>query len=210
MTKRILLAGGALGAVAVLVLVASVGRGAAQGASAPPDSGFVAPVDVDTAGLPGPRQPVFYRHDVHAGQYQMDCRYCHFAAEVSTSPGLPTIATCMGCHRIVGLQNPEVQKLRQAAASSQPIEWTEIHKLPPFVHFPHMRHVTSNLGTLAGKTTIEKCETCHGPIRQLPQVYQFASLKMGWCISCHTQAQKAAKTEDERQRIRTDCTVCHY
>jgi hypothetical protein len=49
------------------------------------------PLDLDTAGLPGPVQPILYRHDIHAGQYEMDCRYCHFSAEVSFNPGLPTV-----------------------------------------------------------------------------------------------------------------------
>jgi hypothetical protein len=33
----------------------------------------------------------------------------------------------------------------------------------------------------------------------MPQVYQYASLKMGWCITCH-----------EENEASTDCTVCHY
>ena len=31
----------------------------------------------DTARLRGPRQPIFFRHDLHAGQYKMTCQYCH-------------------------------------------------------------------------------------------------------------------------------------
>ncbi len=150
---------------------------------------FVAPADVDTTALPGPVQPIFYRHDIHAGQYQMDCRYCHYAAEVSSSPGIPSVDTCMGCHLLVGAGNPEVAKVQAAAAANEPIPWVEVHTLPPFVHFPHMRHVNAAI----------QCQECHGPIERMPQVYQFASLKMGWCLSCH-----------EDNDVTTDCTVCHY
>jgi hypothetical protein len=50
-----------------------------------------------------------------------------------------------------------------------------IHKVPEYVHFPHMRHVN------AGVT----CQTCHGQIQNMPQVYQYSSLNMGWCVNCH-------------------------
>jgi hypothetical protein len=149
------------------------------------------PVDVDTASLRGPVQPIFYRHDVHAGQYEMDCLYCHFAAEVSSSPGLPTMSSCMGCHLIAGAANSEVQKLREAAAADTVVQWVEVHKLPPFVRFPHMRHVMSDAEM--------ECQDCHGPIEEMPQVYQFASLKMGWCLDCHLEEEAT-----------TDCTACHY
>jgi hypothetical protein len=152
---------------------------------------YIAPVDVDTAGLPGPVQPIFYRHDVHAGQYEMDCRYCHYTAEVSSSPGLPSLDACMGCHLLVGGGNPEVAKVVAAFSEGRPIEWVEVHKLPPFVHFPHMRHVLSD-------AEIE-CQDCHGEVERMPQVYQFASLKMGWCLECH-----------ETEEATTDCTACHY
>lgn len=198
MNQRLALAGGALLLAGAAVAVVAAASGSATG-SQTQMAGYEAPVDVDTAGLPGPRQPIFYRHDVHAGQYQMDCRYCHFAAEQSSSAGIPTLSTCMGCHRIAGLQNPEVQKLQQAFNSAEGVEWVEVHVLAPFVHFPHMRHVNSEKGDFEGLTTTQKCETCHGPIREMPQVYQFSSLKMGWCVDCHRKSE-----------AKTDCTVCHY
>lgn len=199
MRRRVLLAVGILGTVVAAILIVLAPTGSAQQGSAADTPGYEAPVDVDTTGLPGPAQPIFYRHDVHAGQYEMDCRYCHFAAETSFSPGLPTVSTCMGCHIIAGAQNPEVQKLREYWNERRPIEWIEVHVVPPFVRFPHSRHVMSEQGSFADLTVTQKCETCHGPVREMPQVYQFASLKMGWCVTCH-----------EREEVSTDCTVCHY
>jgi len=60
-----------------------------------------------------------------------------------------------------------------------PVPWVRIHKVPEYVHFPHMRHVN------AGVT----CQSCHGQINNMPQVFQYASLNMGWCINCHRQTK---------------------
>jgi len=85
----------------------------------------------------------------------------------------------------------EVKKVQAAWINKKPPEWVRIHALPGFVRFPHMRHIKV-LGT-------ESCATCHGDVRAMPQVYQVATLKMGWCINCHVQRQ-----------VGRDCTLCHY
>jgi hypothetical protein len=155
-------------------------------------------VDVDTAGLPGPRQPIFFRHDIHSGQYEIDCAYCHAYVERAWNPGLPSTASCMGCHLIVGTGNAEVQKLREAHAANQPIEWAEVHRVAQFVRFPHMRHVVN--GEL-------ECKECHGEVERMPQVYQVTSLKMGWCVGCHMDNEY----KDQPGRgVTTDCSACHY
>jgi hypothetical protein len=177
--------------VAAIVLLAGAVPASAQETAVAAED-YIAPVDVDTLGLPGPRQPIFYRHDIHAGQYQMECRYCHFSAEVSIEPGLPTISTCLGCHQLIGSGNPEVEKLRAAALEENPPEWVRIHNLPGHVRFPHMMHVNSTDPEVT-------CQECHGEIERMAQVYQWASLKMGWCIDCHLENE-----------VTTDCTACHY
>lgn len=197
MTTRVITVAASLFLVGAAGVWLAAGR---SGAQAPPAVGrYQAPVDVDTAGLPGPVQPIFYRHDVHAGQFGMDCRYCHFAVEVSPNPGLPTVSTCMGCHLLAGSGNPEVQKLREAWNERRPIEWVEVHRVPPFVRFPHHRHVRSpKLAPESGRIA-DLCAQCHGPVDRMAQVYQYASLKMGWCLDCHKQNQ-----------VSTECTLCHY
>ena len=198
----VLRAVGAIGTGAVLVIVvASASRSdtsTPQQDAAPAIAPYQAPRDLDTGALRGPVQPIFFRHDLHAGQYQMDCQYCHAYVEISPNPGLPSTATCMGCHQIVGAQLPEVQKLRDAASSNTPIEWVEVHETRQFVHFPHHRHVVA--GGL-------DCTTCHGDVARMARVYQFASLKMGWCVSCHERSTYADQPE---RPVTTDCTACHY
>jgi hypothetical protein len=179
----------------LLVCVAPLPGQQPTAAQQPAAAPFTAPEIRDTAGLKGPVQPVFFRHDVHAGQYQLDCKYCHYTAEFAPFPGIPTMKTCMGCHLIAGAAIPEVQKVRQIATSNQVIEWVKVDHLPPFVHFPHMRHVK---GETAVKAQIT-CQTCHGQVERMARVYQVPSLKMGWCLDCH-----------KKNKVTTDCSACHY
>jgi hypothetical protein len=156
---------------------------------------YRAPVIADTGRLKGPRQPIFFRHDIHAGQDQIPCLYCHYSVTVSSEPGIPAVQTCMGCHQVVSGSTPshlaEIQKVRKAWSDKQPPEWVRVHALPGFVHFPHMRHIKA-LGTTA-------CLTCHGDVARTTQIAQVQTLKMGWCIRCHVE-----------RKVARDCTVCHY
>ncbi len=72
----------------------------------------------DTSKLAGPRQPIFFRHDIHAGQDQIPCMYCHYSASVSSEPGIPSLQTCIGCHQLIGGTPPshqaEIKKVRDA------------------------------------------------------------------------------------------------
>jgi hypothetical protein len=61
-----------------------------------------------------------------------------------------------------------------------PIEWTRIHNLPDHAYFNHAQHV--NIGQVA-------CQKCHGPVQEMDVVYQYSSLGMGWCISCHRETE---------------------
>jgi len=59
-----------------------------------------------------------------------------------------------------------------------PIEWPRIHNLPDHAYFNHAQHVS------VGKL---ECQTCHGPVQEMEEVYQYSPLSMGWCINCHRQ-----------------------
>jgi Cytochrome c7 and related cytochrome c/Class III cytochrome C family len=190
----IVLGGVAAGGLAA-VLAFSGTSPQAQQAVAPPDS-LTAPVISDTGSLKGPRQPIFFRHDIHAGQFKIQCQYCHYSVNVSPEPGIPTMQTCMGCHLIVGggdtASKAEIQKLRQAWNEKKPVEWVRVHFLPRHAHFPHQRHVKA-LGPTA-------CVTCHGDVTRMPQVFKVQQVdNMGYCINCHME-----------RGVSRDCTVCHY
>ena len=74
----------------------------------------------DSGSLKGPRQPIFFRHDIHAGQYKMQCQYCHYSVAVSSEPGIPSLQTCMGCHLVIAgsdsSSKTEIKKVRQHGA----------------------------------------------------------------------------------------------
>ena len=195
MRKLPLVVGGAVAAGLLLVMAQGVPSRAQQSGPSAPDS-VAAVATLDTASLRGPRQPIFFRHDRHAGQLKMQCQYCHYTVAVSPEPGIPSIQTCMGCHLVVGGSDSagrtEIRKLREAWNEKQPVEWARIHSLARHVHFPHSRHVNA-LGPNA-------CATCHGDVTRMPQVYKVQNVNnMGWCISCHVERD-----------VSRDCTVCHY
>jgi mono/diheme cytochrome c family protein len=140
--------------------------------------------------VPAPVQPIEFSHAVHAGSYGIDCQYCHADARRGVFAGMPSVARCMGCHKIVAAQgNPEVQKVHEYWNQKQAIPWVRIHKLPGFAYFPHKRHVQVGLA----------CQTCHGPVETMPRVAQVAPLTMGWCVSCHAE-----------RRGPLDCVICHH
>ncbi len=159
-----------------------------------------------------PQQPINFPHTVHVQRLGMNCLYCHYTANKSPDPGLPAVSTCMGCHLIIGptlnpapgvrtkpYKSPELEKLVNyyKGGAGKPVPWVRIHKVPEYVHFPHMRHVN------AGVT----CQTCHGKIQQMPQVYQYSSLNMGWCVSCHVNGYSAQEGEVAAGYARVDSGV---
>jgi len=148
-----------------------------------------------------PLQPVSYSHKLHAGDLQMDCKYCHFGSEKSRKAGIPPLSVCMNCHKTVRADSPQVQKLAAAYAAGEPIPWIRVHNLPDFVVFDHSRHVNRGVA----------CQTCHGPIQEMTEVQQYASLAMGWCVNCHRQynANPPELLRDKHIHASTDCTGCH-
>ena len=100
----------------------------AQQAAAPPDS-LTAPVISDTGSLKGPRQPIFFRHDIHAGQFKIQCQYCHYSVTVSPEPGIPSMQTCMGCHLVIGGSDSAQQDRDPEAAAG--LEREEAGRMGP-------------------------------------------------------------------------------
>jgi hypothetical protein len=193
-TLAIVLGGVGSGGLAAVLAFASPNP-AAQQARSPADS-ISAPVISDTGSLKGPRQPIFFRHDIHAGQFKIQCQYCHYSVDVSSEPGIPSMQTCMGCHLVVAGSDSasriEIRKLRQAWTEKKPVEWVRVHFLPRHAHFPHQRHIKA-LGPTA-------CVTCHGDVSRMPQVFKVNQVdNMGFCITCHVE-----------RGVSRDCSVCHY
>jgi hypothetical protein len=187
---------GGIGATALAALLVSGGAPSQAQQSKPAADSITAPVITDTGSLKGPRQPIFFRHDIHAGQFKMQCQYCHYSVAVSPEPGIPSMQTCMGCHLVVSggdsSAKAEIKKVRQAWTDKKPVEWTRVHFIARHAHFPHQRHIKA-LGPNA-------CTTCHGDVSRMPQVFKVNNVNnMGFCITCHVE-----------RKVSRDCSVCHY
>ena len=142
------------------------------------------------SGLAG--QPFDFPHDVHAGENQIDCQYCHFSAERSMNAGIPAIANCMGCHAFVsGSEDPgAIETLRGYAERGEAIAWDRTYKVADHVQFPHMRHIAAGV----------ECASCHGNVQEIRVIEEVDQpLTMGFCVGCHIE-----------QGASRDCTVCHY
>lgn len=171
-----------------------------------------------------PKQPIAFSHQLHAGQYEIECQYCHTGVEIGKSANIPSANICMNCH--THIQNvggkegisKEIQKIYDAVDNNQPIEWVRIHNLPDLAYFNHSQHVA--VGGL-------ECQTCHGPIEEMEVVYQHSSLTMGWCIDCHRQTDIKSEGNqyyDKLVQLHSDsknslkvkdiggleCAKCHY
>jgi len=127
-----------------------------------------------------PDQPVWFSHKVHAGQNQIDCKYCHFTADNSMHAGIPPVETCLNCHNQVKegkkTGTVEIDKIHAAFENNEPIEWIKVYNLPDHVYFNHAQHV--NVGKL-------DCARCHGDVEKMDEIIQIPDLSMGWCIECH-------------------------
>jgi hypothetical protein len=133
------------------------------------------------------QQPVQFSHKHHVGDDGIDCRYCHSTVETTATAGMPPTQTCMNCHSQIWADSPYLEPVRASFRDNKPIEWQRVHDLPEYVYFNHSIHVAKGVG----------CSTCHGPIDQMPAVYQENTLQMEWCLACHKEPEKFIRPKSE-------------
>jgi len=122
-----------------------------------------------------PKQPVPFSHALHAGELQLDCRYCHYTVERSPVAAVPATSICMNCHSLVGRDKATLAAIRDSASKDRPMHWIRVHNLPDYARFDHSLHLTAGIG----------CSSCHGDVRSMTEVRQVKPLSMGWCLGCH-------------------------
>jgi hypothetical protein len=132
-------------------------------------------------------QPVPFSHQHHVGGMGIDCRYCHSSVERSAVAGVPPTQTCMNCHSQIWSDSPTLEPVRASFRNGTSIAWLKVNDLPDFVYFDHSAHVNKGVG----------CTTCHGPVDQMPLVYQHASLQMEWCLACHRAPERFVRPTDQ-------------
>ncbi len=141
---------------------------------------------VTYAGVRKP-QPVPFSHQHHVAGLGIDCRYCHTSVETSSFAGIPPTKTCMNCHSQIWTNAQLLEPVRASYRSGESLQWTRVNQLPDFVFFNHSIHVTKGVG----------CNTCHGPVDQMPLMYQAESLQMEWCLECHRDPGKNLRPRDQ-------------
>jgi hypothetical protein len=159
-----------------------------------------------------PKQPIFYSHKVHAGINQINCIYCHSAAEKGRHAMIPSTNVCMNCHMqineytgaeahpLVTLEGTKVDGTAEIKKLYEFAGWDPAKKdykrdangqvmAKPVewvkIHnLPDHVYFNHSLHVVSGKIA---CQRCHGNIEEMDEVYQFADLSMGWCINCHRE-----------------------
>ncbi len=176
-----------------------------------------------------PKQPIAFSHKLHAGAYEINCKYCHTGVMKGKQANIPSPNICMNCHTQIKQESPEIQKIYAAigydpktasySGKQKPIEWVRIHNLPDLAYFNHAQHV--NVGNI-------ECQTCHGPIQEMEVVKQYSLLTMGWCIDCHRKTEVNTKDNAYYDKLNElhlsakkskmkvedigglECAKCHY
>ncbi len=137
---------------------------------------------------PSTEQPIAFSHRLHAGEYGIDCRYCHRGVDISPVAGVPPMATCQSCHLYIAKERPEIIKLLGYLERNDPVEWVRVYNLPEHVYFPHMMHILAGLD----------CSKCHDNVAAMDRIKRSVSMKMGWCLGCHRDYEASI-----------DCWTCH-
>jgi len=132
-------------------------------------------------------QPVPFSHQHHVTGLGIDCRYCHTSVETSSFAGIPPTKTCMNCHSQIWTNAQLLEPVRASYRSGESLQWTRVNQLPDFVYFNHSIHINKGVG----------CNTCHGPVDQMPLMYQQESLQMEWCLGCHRDPGKNLRPREQ-------------
>ena len=132
-------------------------------------------------------QPVPFSHKHHVMGLGLQCQYCHTSVEQSSFAGIPPTKTCINCHQQIWTNAAYLEPVRESYRTGRSLEWTRVNQLPNFVYFNHSIHVNKGVG----------CNTCHGPIDQMPLTYQYASLQMEFCLDCHRAPEKYLRPREQ-------------
>jgi len=138
---------------------------------------------------PGPQQPVWFSHHLHANNKHINCFFCHPYAGVSQNPGIPPVEKCMLCHSVIASNFKPIVTLRGYYDRREPIPWVRVAAVPDYVHFSHECHIARGID----------CSECHGNIKAMDRVVQVKKFDMNFCVSCHW-----------KYNVSTNCYLCHY
>jgi hypothetical protein len=136
-------------------------------------------------------QPFDFPHDIHTARQIACTEYCHESVSEGPVAGLPSVRTCMSCHRTVATDRPRIQQLTQMQAQGRDFAWRRVfgYPAPSHVRFNHAPHIRSKV----------ECSTCHGNIGAQGVAQRNVEMTMGFCVNCHTE-----------RKASIDCLACHF
>ncbi len=173
-----------VGAVAVLSTVLSVG--------------WLTQPDRFARGF-APAQPIPFSHELHAGTMKISCQYCHSGVDKSRHAGIPSVETCMGCHKVTRTDRPAIQELTRIYNSGEALPWKRVHTLPDHVFFDHRPHVNAGVA----------CQACHGEVQTMKVLTREMGLRMSNCLACHRDPHAALPKDSKITRAAEHCAACH-
>jgi hypothetical protein len=186
MAKRILRIAPALTAAAMAAFFVLVASLTAQQATPPQAAKQMVP-DNPSEHTP-PAQPIAYSHKKHLA-FGLECKKCHTNPEPGKLMTFPATNTCMECHVTIAKEKPAIQKLAGYAKSKQAVPWVRVYSVLPGVAWTHRAHLGAGI----------KCETCHGPVREMEAMSEVTSVTtMYSCLNCH-----------ELNHAKATCDTCH-
>ncbi len=141
-------------------------------------------------------EDIHFNHQKHV-MAGVPCVFCHPGVLDGPVAGLPSMEKCMGCHRSVAVQNEkgqaDIDRLLEYYEEGRALRWVKRVDQPDFVFFNHRAHVTNGVN----------CESCHGNVGGMANVYPVYRLNMGFCLACHRQ-----QASSKLQRL-VECVTCH-
>ena len=146
-----------------------------------------------------PEQPIPFSHQLHAGTLKMPCLYCHSGATKSRAAGVPSVETCMGCHKVTKTDVPAIRELTRIYNTGQALPWKRVHTLPDHVFFDHRPHVNAGI----------VCQTCHGEVQTMKVITREMGMRMSNCLACHRDPRAALPMDSKITKAAEYCTACH-
>ena len=181
-----------------------------------------------------PKQPIDFSHQMHAGELEISCNYCHTSVEKSQTAEIPATSTCMNCHKFVSAPWDSVkledQQAEEEERDPQLIVSEKIEKIyesagfdPQAMKYSEMEGAHAIRWTKVHNlpdfvafehrrhvTVGVDCQQCHGDVAAMGRVEQAKTLSMGWCVNCHRDVNNDRISGLEERYASTDCGVCHY
>jgi len=136
-------------------------------------------------------QPFQFPHNIHVGKQIACTEYCHESVSEGPVAGLPSVRTCLSCHRTIATNRPRIRQITQMREAGRDFAWNRVFGYPATSHvrFNHAPHIRAEV----------QCTTCHGNIGAQKVAQRNVEMTMGFCVNCHNE-----------RKASIDCLTCHF